>query len=251
MQTPGLMADDSTHDRSAIVDIPAVALSVESSAWYACEQRLGGGALTLLPGFVASLAAHLGRRRCSDGAVSLLVPINRRHGLDDERALALEFHMMHIAPDGLASNLQPVIAPLKALLRGAKKNQTDGLESLLPAVAWMPRSVATTLVNGMFNYSDERPVTCSDLGILPEGLARIDGAPCTRVMTRAVDVNVTRQELERSHGHLVVIASRHGGTVSLCIEGCQLEPTETTTEDLRLAALRTLADFGLAGTVEA
>jgi hypothetical protein len=66
-----------------------------------------------------------------------------------------------------------------------------------------------------------------------------------------VDVNVTRQDLERSHGHLVVVASRYDKTVSLCIEACQLGPTPTTTVELRLVASRTLADFGLDGIIDA
>jgi hypothetical protein len=87
--------------------------------------------------------------------------------------------------------------------------------------------------------------------MLPEGLAHIDGAPCLHIIARAVDANVTRQDLERSHGHLVVVASRSDKTVSLCIEGCQLEPAPTTTDELRRVTARTLADFGLDAIIEA
>ena len=115
----------------------------------------------------------------------------------------------------------------------------------------MPRTVATALLNQMFTYDKEPPVSCSNLGTLPEGLARIDGAPCGRVLTRAVDVNVMRKDLERSHGHLVVVASRHDKTVSLCIEACQLAPAPTTTEKLRHEVARTLADFELDAIIDA
>jgi hypothetical protein len=249
--TPAVPAVEAGHDRSTILELPAVAVTADSQAWFACERRLGGGFNTLLPGFVASLASHLGRRRSSDGAVSLLVPISRRRGLDDERALAIEFHMMNVAPASLATTLRPVDASRRALLRGARKSRTDALASFLPAIAWMPRTTAKTLVNRLFDYAGERPASCSDLGLLPDGLARIDGAPCRHVLARAVDVNVTRQDLERSHGHLVVVASRYGKTVSLCIEACRLEPTPTTTEELRLLASRTLADFGLDAVIDA
>lgn len=250
IQRRAVTAAEAGHDPSTIVELPAVAVTVESRVWFACEQRLGGGLNTLLPGFVASLASHLGRRRFSDGAISLLVPINRRRGLDDERALAIEFHMMNLAPAGLTTNLRPVNASLKTLLRGARENQTDVLASFLPAIAWMPRTAAKTLVNRLFNYAGELPATCSDLGMLPDGLARIDGAPCRHVLTRAVDVNVTRQDLERSHGHLVVVGSRYDKTVSLCIEACQMGPTPTTTDELRLVTSRTLADFGLDAIID-
>jgi hypothetical protein len=248
---PAAPAAAAGHDPSTIVELPAVAVTVEARDWFACEQRLGGGWNTLLPGFVASLAAHLGRRRLSDGAISLLVPIDRRRGLDDERALAIDFHVMNVSPAGLATNLRPVNAALKALFRGAGKNQTDVLAPLLPAIAWMPGTIATTLVNRLFNYAGELPVSCSDLGMLPDGLGRIDGAPCRHVLTRAVDVNVTRRDLERSHGHLVVVASRYDKTISLCIEACKLEPTPTTADELRLVVSQTLTDFGLDAIIDA
>ncbi|MBR0959267.1 hypothetical protein [Bradyrhizobium japonicum] len=245
-----IAAAEAGHAPSTIIELPAVAVTVASRIWSACEQRLGGGMGTLLPGFVASLASRLGRRRFSDGAISLLVPRSRRRGLADERALAIEFHMMNVAPEGLTRNLEPV-NEARALLRGARKSETDLLTSLLPAIAWMPRTAAKTLVNRLFDYADELPVSCSDLGMLPDGLARIDGAPCRRLLTRAVDVNVTRQDLERSHGHLVVVASRYGQEVSLCIEACQLQPTPTTADELRLVVSRTLADFGLEAVIDA
>jgi hypothetical protein len=66
-----------------------------------------------------------------------------------------------------------------------------------------------------------------------------------------VDANVTRQDLERSHGPLVVVASRFEKTISLCIEACQLEPTPTTTDELRRVTSLILADFGLDAIIEA
>ena len=244
-------AKDDTHNRSEMVELPAVAVTIASEVWDACAQRLGGQANTLLPGFVARLASHMGRHGSADGTITLLVPIDRRRGLDDERALAIEFRTMNVVPTDLAKNLHPLNAQLKGLLRGTNKSQANALASLLPAIAWMPGTIATALLNQMFTYDKEPPVSCSNLGTLPEGLARIDGAPCGRVLTRAVDVNVTRKDLERSHGHLVVVASRHDKTVSLCIEAYQLTPAPTTTEKLRQEVIRTLADFELDAIIDA
>lgn len=246
----GITAGEAAHAPSTIVELPAVAVTIDSRVWSACEQRLGGGMSTLLPGFVASLALRLGRRRFSDGAISLVIPRSRRRGLTDQRALAIDFHMMNVTPEGLTTDLEPVNAA-RALLRGAGKRQTDLLTSLLPAIAWIPRTAAETLVSQLFDYADNLPVSCSDLGMLPEGLGRIDGAPCRHVLARAVDVNVTRQDLERSHGHLVVVASRYDRTVSLCIEACQLRPRQTTADELRLLVAQTLADFRLEAVIEA
>ncbi len=250
LKKPAIPADDTRSDRPTVVDLPAVAVTIEAQAWDTCAQRLGGHANTLLPSFVAALASRLGRRRASDGTINLLVPIDRRRGLNDDRALAIEFRSMTLSPEGLSTNLRPVKAALMALLRGTKELQTDTLALLLPAIAWMPRTFATALVNRLFRYADELPVSCSNLGTLPEGLAYIDSAPCGRVMTRAVDVNVTRHDLERSHGHLVVVASCFGKMVSLCVEAYQLEPTPTTPETLRVVTLQTLAEFGLDAMID-
>ena len=48
----------------------------------------------------------------------------------------------------------------------------------------------------------------------------------------------------------MIVASRFGETVSLCIEACQLEPAPTTTADLCEATLQTFADFGLDADIE-
>ena len=220
------------QDPDAAVELAAVAASIDAREWDACARRLGGHPLTLLPGVAATLAAKLGRRRASDGAV------------------AIAFRSLIVAPDPLATDLRPLSAPFKALLRGVKENEVDALAPLLPAIAWMPRTIATALVNRLFTYVDDRPVSCSNVGILSNGLACIDGTLCHRILVRSVDVNVTRRDLERSHGHLVIVASRFGETISICIEACQLESVPTTTEDLRNATKQALADFGLDAAIE-
>jgi hypothetical protein len=48
----------------------------------------------------------------------------------------------------------------------------------------------------------------------------------------------------------VIVASRFGETISICIEACQLESVPTTTEDLRNATKQALADFGLDAAIE-
>lgn len=239
------------HSKSEYVELPFVAVTVKIRDWEACAQRLGGHANTLLPAFVATLASHLGRRRSSDGCVSLIVPVNRRHGLDDERALAIEFHTLVLDPSKLTTHLQPVNILLKSLLRRVNEKQTDPLKSILPAIAWMPRKFILSIVNRLFNYAENLPVSCSDLGILPDGLTRIDGAACVRVLTRAVDVNVTRKDLERSHGHLVVVVSRYDTNISLCIEAWQDKPSTTTQEALSRLTQLTLDEFRLEATLEA
>jgi len=232
------------------VDLPSVAVTLDLQIWQGCARRLGGRTTALLPAFVASLAAQMGRRRASDGSVSLLVPFNTRYSLNDDRAIAIEFRTMTITPDGLPSNLRRMDEPMKAVLQN-KNGATDTLTLSLPAIAWMPSLLSKALVNQLFMYNDELPVSCSNLGTLPEGLGRIDGKRCTHVLTRAVDTKVTQQELDRSRGHLVVVASRFGKSISLCIEAYQPGPSPTTVESLRQMVEQTLADYGMQAEIEA
>ena len=237
-------------DSDEFVELPALSLMIDANGWEVCAKRLGGRVSTLLPGFVAVLASRLGRCRPTDGTVSVLVPVDRRQGLEDHRALAIEFHSITLPSVGLTRSLAPVNRQFKALLRGAKADKLDALAPLLPAVAWMPRSVVLALVDRLFNYSEERTVSCSNLGTLPDDLGKIDGGPCDEFLARAVDVNVTRRDLARSHGHLVVVGSRFGSMVCLSIEACQLDPAPTTLGELRRAVEQTLADFNLKARIE-
>lgn len=232
------------------VQLPTAAVTISAPAWEACAKRLKGQDNTLLLAVVARLAYHMGRCHYSDGTVSLLIPIDTRQGLTDERALAIEFQTIRIEPKGLERGLGSLNAPFKELLRAAKKKQEAPLASLLPAITWLPSRFSATLVNNLFAYGDKLPVSCSNLGRLPLEFGRIDGTPCNCILTRAVDVNVSRSDLERSHGHMVVVASRYDETISLCVEALQLSPKQTTTDDLRMMIERTLIEFGLDAAIE-
>jgi hypothetical protein len=235
--------------RKSVIELSSVTATIESTIWDTCASRLGGHTYSLLPGFVAALASNIGRCRSSDGAVSLLIPIDRRQGLFDGRALAFEFGSLTVMPNHFNTDLRQINASLKAMLRGAQKNQISTLTTLLPAIAWMPRKVITKFVNRMFAYADERPVSCSNLGDLPDKLGYIDGAPCSQIIARAVDVNVSRADLERSHGHLVVVSSRYKDTISLSVEACQMKPSLMTTNELRLIIEKTLTQFGMGAKI--
>jgi hypothetical protein len=235
------------------IELPTVAVIIEAANWDACERRLGGGKglNPLLVAFVATLAAHLGRTRLSDGAVSLVVPISKRRGPCDGRAQAIDPRMIIVKPAGLAANLRPLNSQIREFLRSSKESHIDGFISLLPIIAWLPKKFSLALINQFFDYGETLPVSCSNQGVLPEVFGRIDGERCAYILHRGVDVNVTRRDLERTRGHLVVVACRYNNTVTLCIEACQLGSTPTTADDLRSMTLRTMADFGLDAIVEA
>jgi hypothetical protein len=234
------------------LELPSVVVVINAEMWDACERRLGGsgGLNSLLVGFVVTLASHLGRTRASDGAVNLVIPISKRCGPGDGRAQAIEPRMMTVAPEGLAANLRPLNSQIKEVVRSSRESQIDRFISLLPGMAWLPKAFSLALINQFFDYAERLPVTCSNQGVLPEIFGRIDGAQCAYILNRGADVNVTRCDLERTRGHLVVVACRYNNTVTLCIEACQLDPVTTTTDELRSMTLRTLSHFGLDAVIE-
>jgi hypothetical protein len=101
----------------------------------------------------------------------------------------------------------------------------------------------------MFAYSEDLPISCSNLGDLPPDLARVDGSPADYVFIRALDSDVTVGEMQRSHGQLVVVSGRINGKVSISVEAYQLD-AENSKERLRGLVSQTLAEFGLSGVIE-
>lgn len=230
------------------VAVPSVVIFVDVADWDAKAESIGGNSYSLLAGFAAKLAEHLGRRRSSDGRVSLLIAINLRESLVDDRALAMAFANASVDPTTVTSDL----AEARTAVREARekaKSEPDPTMELLPLIPWLPDRAVKGLVGLLFSYSEDLPVSCSNLGDLPPDLARVDGTPAQYVFMRGLDTNVTADDLQRSHGQLVVVSSRINGTISISVEAYQLG-AENTKVRLHELAERTLADFGLRGTVE-
>jgi hypothetical protein len=92
-------------------------------------------------------------------------------------------------------------------------------------------------------------VSCSNLGDLPPQLAAVDGTTAEYVFVRALDQNVTLQELQRSHGQLVVVSARINGKVVISIEAYEIG-AENSKERLRELAGQTLTEFGLTAIID-
>jgi hypothetical protein len=101
----------------------------------------------------------------------------------------------------------------------------------------------------LFSYSEDLPVSCSNLGDLPPQIAQVDGTTAEKVVLRALDQTVTRREIERSHGQLVVVSARLGGKVVISIEAYEIG-ADNTKQRLRDLVERTLTEFGLNATIE-
>lgn len=236
-------AADGTH-----IVVPSVAFYLDVAEWDAKAESLGGNSYSLVAGFAARLAEHLGRRRASDGAVTLSIAINMRESLDDDRALAMGFANASFDPSPVTRDLSEARAAVRAA-REKAKSESDPTMELLALIPWAPRRGAKLITELLFSYSDDLPVSCSNLGDLPPELACVDGTPAESVFVRALDTNVTLGELKRSHGQLVVVSGRINGKIAISVEAYQLG-AENSNERLRELVCSTLGEFGLSAAID-
>jgi hypothetical protein len=231
-----------------LVTVPSVAVIVDIAEWDARAESLGGNSYSLLVGFTAKVAERLGRRRRSDGAVTLVIAINLRESLEDDRALAMAFANATVDPDKVTVDLSEARTVVREARQMAKE-QTDPTMELLPLMPWLPKAAVKGVAELLFSYSEDLPVSCSNLGDLPPQIAQVDGTSAELVVLRALDQNVTMQEMERSHGQLVVVSARVNGKVSVSIEAYEIG-AENSKQRLRDLAEATLTDFGLTAVIE-
>lgn len=172
-------------------------------------------------GFAARLGEHLGRKRASDGAVTLLIAINLRESLEDDRALAMAFANATVDPTNVTKDLTEARGAVREARQKAK-DEPDPTWELLALMPWLPTSAVKGIASLLFAYSEDMPVSCSNLGDLPPDLARVDGTPAEYVFVRALDTDVTIGDMERSRGQLVVVSGRINGKISISVEGYQI-----------------------------
>jgi hypothetical protein len=231
-----------------IVHVPSVAAFVDIDEWDARAESLGGNSYSLLVGVTAKLAERLGRRRKSDGAVTLVIAINLRESLEDDRALAMAFANATVDPEKVTVDLTESRAVVRES-RQLAKDQTDPAMELFPLMPWLPKAAVKGVAELLFSYSEDLPVSCSNLGDLPPQIAQVDGTTAEEVVLRALDQNVTRREIERSHGQLVVVSARLNGKVVISVEAYEIG-AENTKQRLRELAEATLTEFGLTSVIE-
>lgn len=226
--------------------VPAIWAFIDAAEFDARAKALGGNTYSLLAGFAARLAERMGRFSDAEGVVPLIVPINDRT-LEDTRANAVLLGDVRINPHGVTEDLTETRAIIKEALRKMREEPDEKLE-LLPLTPFIPRRAVTKAADIAVGFG-ELPVSCSNLGVLPDDIARADGTPAEYVMARGVDGQIPRAVLEHREGLLTVIAMQIIGRVSLAVIGYQpgAENTKTT---LRAHVEATLAEFGLSGVYE-
>lgn len=239
-------AQAATSDGHHVV-VPSAAVYVDTAEWDAKAESLGGNSYSLLAGFAAKLGEHLGRRRASDGAVTLVIAINLRDSLEDDRALAMAFANATVDPTDVTKDLTQARDGVRQA-REKAKNEPDPTMELMPLIPWLPQQAVKGVADLLFAYSEDLPVSCSNLGDLPPDLAQVDGTAAEYVLIRALDTDVTMGELERSHGQLVVVSGRINGKISISVEAYELG-ADNSKERLRSVVTQTLDEFGLSGVI--
>jgi hypothetical protein len=227
--------------------VPAISVYVDLDDWDARAEALHGNSYSLVAGFAAKVAERLGRRRASDGAVTLNIPVNDRT-LDDTRANAVALFNISLDPTQLSKDLADTRAALKQAVKTAREVPDEALE-LLPLIPFVPKRAVNRLADVLFGFSADLPVSCSNVGDLPPEIACLDGTPAEYMMLRGIDRHITRRTLEQRCGLLTVVVGRVVGKMSINIIAYQ--PGGTNTKDhLRELATQVLAEFELTGVID-
>lgn len=229
-----------------LVRVPAITIHIDQSDWDMCAKALGGTSNSLFAGFAAKLAAHCGRRRTGDGAVTLSFPVSDRTA-HDTRANALSFASFAVEPTRVTADLRDVRAAIKQALRNLREVPDESLR-LLPLTPLTPKRAVKRLADLAFVYAD-LPVGCSNLGDLDPAVGRPDGNDADQVFLRLREQRVTRGSLERSHGQLFLGSGRTGNKVFITVVGYQPGNADSKAA-LRGLATQTLTEFDLTGTID-
>ncbi len=226
--------------------MPGITIRIDLAAWDTRAKALGGTSNTLGAGLVAKLGYHLGRRRASDGAVTLQLPVNERTE-GDTRANAMSFARVTLDPTLLTKDLSDARSAIKQALQAQREMPDDSLQ-----VAWL---VSFTPKRALKRMDDRMvadpnfPVFYSNLGDVGSVVNRLDGTDAEFATARVTGQRQTRRWLERMGGQMTVQSLRIPGSVVISVNAYQ-PGAENTKAALRELAAHTLAEFDLTGKIE-
>ena len=226
---------------------PAVITSVDCAAWDNRAEALGGNSHSLFAGFAAKLAEHVGRTRVSDGAVTLMIPVNERQS-GDTRANAVTIGYASLDPASVTTDLTEARAQIRQVLTSVREVPDETLRTL-PLIPFVPKRAVVGTASLAMGLGADLPVSASNLGDVDPTMLRADGTDAEGFIIRGVDGRVTQELLEQRHGYLTVLCNRVSGTVFVSVIGYR-PGGENTKAALRSLVEETLAEFGLSGTVE-
>jgi len=240
--TPRVFTD---AQADAAVTAPAVAVIIPIEQWDARAAALSGNSHAMLAALCARLAVHQGRGLADDGTVGLIVPINDRT-LDDTRANAVKLAYLRVDPKNVTTDLGDTRTAIRDALKVMREGPDEAL-ALLPLTPFIPKAAVRRTADLAFGFTSE-PVSCSNVGDLPDDVTRLDGTPADVVIMRGVDQHVTRRVLEERRGILTVVSGRLAGKVSMTVVGYQ-PGAANTKEWLRATISASLDELGLTGTL--
>ncbi|WP_285031148.1 hypothetical protein [Mycolicibacterium sp. lyk4-40-TYG-92] len=237
--TPSSTVDATGGDE--IVYVPFASANVDIGHFDARAAELGGNGYSLVTAFATRLGVRMGRQRARDGAISLMVAINDRTSFEDTRANAMTFTTFTVDPALATTDLTELRGEIRTALRRARE-QPDESFQLLPLTPFIPRRAVRHTAAMVLG---ELPVTCSNVGDVPDLVGRIDGThQADFVNCWGVEQNVKKADIEQVGGLLVVTALRHNAKVTLGIVGYQVG-AENTKAVLREHVQQTLAELGV------
>ena len=242
----------SAHRRDEVdapVVVPGITISVDLDEWDARAKALGGTGNTLAAALTAKLAERMGRRRQSDGAVTVQLVMSDRTDGDDPRAMAVSIARVSLDPTRVTTDLRDARADIKQALNTRRETPDESLQlaSLIPFTPkWMwKRGVIAAFAD------PDRPVVYSNLGDVGSIVSLLDGTHCEYAFARGTRQHVTRQWLERTGGQMQLLSFRLPIRGKIFIHVLAYQPgAEKTKPALRELAARTLAEFDLTGEID-
>lgn len=224
-----------------LVHVPFASAIIDGDHFDARAAELGGNNYSLVSAFATRLGRRMGRQRERDGAVSLMVSINDRTSLDDTRANAMTFTTFTVDPATATTDLTELRGAIRTALRSARE-QPDESFQLLPLTPFIPRRAVRHTAAMVLG---ELPVTCSNVGDVPDLVGRIDGVhQADYLICWGVEQNVMKRDIEQPGGLLVVTALRHNGKVTIGVVGYQVG-AENTKAVLRDHVRQTMDELGV------
>jgi len=234
-------------DGDGAVVVPAVSIQIDLDEWDARAKALGGAGKTLIAALAAKLAEGMGRRRAGDGFITLHLPMSDRTE-GDTRANAMSIASVSVDPTRVTTDLRDIRAAIKQALSTLRETPDESLQlrSLIP---FTPKRALKRMVDAGLTDPDA-PMLCSNLDEFDPMVVRLDGTDGEMILTRATGQGVTRQWLELAGGQMTLQSWRIGGGSKIYFTVNAYQPgAENTKPALREVAARTLAEFGLTGTI--
>lgn len=234
-------------DSDRIAHVPSAAVFIDIPQWDRRAESLGGNSFSLASGFAGRVAMNLGRVRASDGAVTLMIPVNEREDLQNTGGNVVSIANVSFDPARVTQDLSGPRAAIKAGLRAARE-VPDEMVELVPLIPFVPKRAFAKIADVAFGFSTDLPVSCSNLGDMPADFMNVDGAPATFLCFRGVDREVTQQTLDRRGGLLTLAAGRIGGKVVITVISYQ-PGADNSQGRLREVIADTLKEFHLTGEI--